>query len=158
MTTRLEVAAEARRWLATPFAHQGRTRGLGCDCGGLVGGVAVALGIVPPTWWREVFDLPVYRSALPVPNVMGLVESEAFAPFRRLGQRALCHDLPRKLAAPSMSGMFGRLRKPTDVITALARKIFSPSGPRAQTFQIACFSSQTSDSTSMPCRMSPRRP
>lgn len=56
MTTRASVAAEARRWLATPFSHQGRTLGIGCDCGGLVGGVAVALGIVPATWWRDVFD------------------------------------------------------------------------------------------------------
>lgn len=56
MTTRADVAAEARRWLATPFAHQGRTLGIGCDCGGLVGGVAVALGIVSPTWWRDTFD------------------------------------------------------------------------------------------------------
>ncbi len=38
---------------------------------------------------REVFDLPIYRSALPFPNVLGLVESPAFAPFRRLGQRVL---------------------------------------------------------------------
>jgi NlpC/P60 family putative phage cell wall peptidase len=56
VTTCAEVAAEARRWLATPFAHQGRTKGLGCDCGGLVGGVAMALGIIPPTWWTTVFD------------------------------------------------------------------------------------------------------
>ena len=40
---------------------------------------------------REVFELPIYRNALPFPNVMGLVESQAFAPFRRLGQRALYH-------------------------------------------------------------------
>jgi hypothetical protein len=38
---------------------------------------------------REVFELPIYRSPLPFPNVMGLVESPAFAPFRRLGQRVL---------------------------------------------------------------------
>ncbi len=38
---------------------------------------------------REVFDLPIYSSPLPFPNVMGLVEHEAFAPFRRLGQRVL---------------------------------------------------------------------
>lgn len=59
MTTRADVAAEARKWLATPFAHQGRTRGVGVDCGGLVGCVAVALGIVPADWWARVFD-PVY--------------------------------------------------------------------------------------------------
>jgi len=40
---------------------------------------------------REVFDLPIYRSELPYPNVLGRVEHQAFAPFRRLGQRALYH-------------------------------------------------------------------
>ncbi|TPG26422.1 NAD(P)/FAD-dependent oxidoreductase [Variovorax guangxiensis] len=38
---------------------------------------------------RAVFELPIYRSPLPFPNVMGMVESPLFAPFRRLGQRAL---------------------------------------------------------------------
>lgn len=56
MTTRADVAAEARAWLGTPFAHQARTKGLGTDCGGLVGGVAVALGIVSPDWWQTHFD------------------------------------------------------------------------------------------------------
>ena len=37
----------------------------------------------------KVFDLPIYDSALPYPNVMNLVESRAFAPFRRIGQRFL---------------------------------------------------------------------
>ena len=56
MTTRADVCTEARRWVGTPFAHQGRTRGLGCDCRGLVGGVAVALGLVGADWWDQ-FDL-----------------------------------------------------------------------------------------------------
>jgi NlpC/P60 family putative phage cell wall peptidase len=56
MTDRLEVVAEARKWIGTPFAHQGRLKGVGTDCGGLVGGVAVALGLLPVGWWREVFD------------------------------------------------------------------------------------------------------
>lgn len=38
---------------------------------------------------REVFRLPIYDSPLPFPNVLGLVESQAFAPFRRFGQRFL---------------------------------------------------------------------
>jgi glycine/D-amino acid oxidase-like deaminating enzyme len=38
---------------------------------------------------RDVFKLPIYDSPLPYPNVLGLVESAAFAPFRRLGQRFL---------------------------------------------------------------------
>ena len=54
--TRQEVVREAREWLGTPFHHQAREKGVGTDCGGLVGGVAVALGIVPPDWWRDTFD------------------------------------------------------------------------------------------------------
>jgi glycine/D-amino acid oxidase-like deaminating enzyme len=37
----------------------------------------------------DVFRLPIYASALPYPNVLGVVESRAFAPFRRVGQRFL---------------------------------------------------------------------
>ncbi|MNU10638.1 hypothetical protein D3C72_2579030 [compost metagenome] len=33
--------------------------------------------------------LPIFNSKLPYPNMMELVESQAFAPFRRLGQRFL---------------------------------------------------------------------
>lgn len=45
MATRSEVIAEARLWLGTPFHHQGRLRGVGCDCIGLVVGVCRALGL-----------------------------------------------------------------------------------------------------------------
>ncbi|MDR3452465.1 MAG: FAD-dependent oxidoreductase [Rhodoferax sp.] len=38
---------------------------------------------------REVFKLPIYDSPLEYPNVFGLVRSQAFAPFRRFGQRFL---------------------------------------------------------------------
>ncbi|ALM53196.1 NAD(P)/FAD-dependent oxidoreductase [Halomonas huangheensis] len=34
-------------------------------------------------------DLPIFTSRLPYPNVREMVESEAFAPFRRMGQRFL---------------------------------------------------------------------
>lgn len=55
MTSRTAVVAEARRWLGVPFQHQGRTRA-GVDCGGLVGAVAVQLGIAAPDWWAREFD------------------------------------------------------------------------------------------------------
>lgn len=38
---------------------------------------------------QAVFKLPIYSSPLPYPNVLSLVESQAFAPFRRFGQRFL---------------------------------------------------------------------
>lgn len=56
MVARADIVAEARTWIGTPFAHQQRTRGVGTDCGGLVGGVAVALELVPVSWWAESFD------------------------------------------------------------------------------------------------------
>lgn len=38
------VAAEAELWIGTPFRWQGRVKGVGCDCKGLVAGVLGALG------------------------------------------------------------------------------------------------------------------
>lgn len=38
---------------------------------------------------RQVFDLPIYHSPLPFPNLLGRIESRAFAPFRRIGQHLL---------------------------------------------------------------------
>jgi hypothetical protein len=39
----------------------------------------------------SMFDLPIYNSELQYPNVMNLVRSRGFAPFRRFGQRFLYH-------------------------------------------------------------------
>ncbi len=51
---RAQIAAEALRWLGTPYHHRAALRGVGCDCLGLVRGV-----------WRAVVgidavDLPGY--------------------------------------------------------------------------------------------------
>lgn len=46
----LYVVSAAREWIGTPFHHQGRARGAGVDCIGLVVGVGRELGI----WPREV--------------------------------------------------------------------------------------------------------
>lgn len=54
--TRADVVLEARRWLGTPWHHQARLRGVGADCGGLIGGVPVATGLLPPDWWTATFD------------------------------------------------------------------------------------------------------
>lgn len=39
MTIRDRVLAETRRWIGTPYRHQGFARGVGCDCLGLVRGI-----------------------------------------------------------------------------------------------------------------------
>lgn len=44
MPVRDDVIAEARRWIGTPFRWQQAAKGKGCDCKGLISGVALALG------------------------------------------------------------------------------------------------------------------
>lgn len=45
MTCGAAVVAEARRWLDTPFQHQGRLLGVAVDCAGVVTEIARALGL-----------------------------------------------------------------------------------------------------------------
>ena len=39
------IVAEARSWLGTPYRHQGRRKGVACDCLGLIAGVGCALAL-----------------------------------------------------------------------------------------------------------------
>ncbi|MBL3552555.1 NlpC/P60 family protein [Rhodovulum sulfidophilum] len=48
------AAAEARRWIGTPYRHQGTVRGAGADCLGLLRGVWRAL------YGREPEEVPPY--------------------------------------------------------------------------------------------------
>jgi cell wall-associated NlpC family hydrolase len=43
--TREQIVATAREWLDTRWHHQGRLKGVGVDCAGLVVGVATELGL-----------------------------------------------------------------------------------------------------------------
>ncbi len=45
MPSRSEILTAARAWMDTPFRHQGRCRGVGVDCIGLIVGVARDLGV-----------------------------------------------------------------------------------------------------------------
>jgi len=45
MPTRSQIIEEARTYLGTPFHHQGRLKGVGVDCIGLLTGVAQGLNI-----------------------------------------------------------------------------------------------------------------
>jgi len=42
-----KIIQEARTWLETPFQHQGRKKGVGVDCVGLVEQVGFSLGLAP---------------------------------------------------------------------------------------------------------------
>lgn len=43
--TRADIVREAKTWIGTPFKHQGRIKGVGVDCAGVVIGIAHALAI-----------------------------------------------------------------------------------------------------------------
>ncbi len=49
------VLAEAMTWVGTPYRHQGRRKGVGCDCSGLVLGVWQAI-------YCSVFEVPAAYS------------------------------------------------------------------------------------------------
>jgi cell wall-associated NlpC family hydrolase len=48
MATREELIAAARTWLRTPHVHQGRLKGVACDCVGVPIGAARETGLVAP--------------------------------------------------------------------------------------------------------------
>lgn len=50
LVTRAAVVAEARSWINTPFHHQAEIKGIGVDCGGLMRGVSIALGLIPANY------------------------------------------------------------------------------------------------------------
>lgn len=50
---RLAVVAEARTYLGTRWEHQGRLKGVGVDCIGLIGMSALACGVPGAKEWRE---------------------------------------------------------------------------------------------------------
>lgn len=53
--TREQVIEAARSWVGTPWAHQGRRKGVGCDCVGLIVGALAECGVQVPdfTWYRR---------------------------------------------------------------------------------------------------------
>ena len=45
LTIREKIIAEARTWIDTPFHHQGRLKGVGADCVGIIIGTGINLGL-----------------------------------------------------------------------------------------------------------------
>lgn len=68
------VAAQAMKWVGTPFAHQGRVRGPagGVDCVGLPIGVAEELGIELPIGVYEALAYPSDPSSEELMRVVSL--------------------------------------------------------------------------------------
>lgn len=86
MTTRAQIVAEARTWIGTPYQHQASLKGVGCDCIGLIIGVARVLGIPeakaydsdlrykgygrPPNPKMLIAACDEYLDRVPVPNAL----------------------------------------------------------------------------------------
>lgn len=72
--SRALLVAAARGWLGTPFQHQASVRQVGCDCVGLIRGVALELDLAQGS-----FDDARYRGYARVPSpgllLRGLGES-----------------------------------------------------------------------------------
>jgi cell wall-associated NlpC family hydrolase len=47
MTSRSDIVREVRSWIGTPWVHQGRTKGVACDCLGIAQAAAELLGQMP---------------------------------------------------------------------------------------------------------------
>jgi len=56
MATRKQILDEARTWIGTPYHHQGRLKGVGVDCAGLIVMVGKELGL-------SSFDVEGYSSS-----------------------------------------------------------------------------------------------
>ncbi len=68
--TREAIVAQARGWIGTPFHHQGRIKGVGCDCLGLIVGVAAELNLTDEQGLLlSNYDQPNYS---PLPDGRGL--------------------------------------------------------------------------------------
>lgn len=81
--SRAAIVDEALSWLGTPYRHQGRRKGVGCDCIGLVLGV-----------WRK-----VYGTAPAPPTVYSADWAEAF------GDEPLIAAVRRHCAETSVAKM-----------------------------------------------------
>lgn len=123
MSARHDVIAAAKGWIGTPYQHQARTKGAGCDCLGLILGVWQELGgalpDVPPysqDWsepqgderlWRAAADLLTPRTP-GAPAQIGdvvLFRMRDGMVAKHLGVMSQINDMPRFIHAMSGHGV-----------------------------------------------------
>jgi NlpC/P60 family putative phage cell wall peptidase len=81
------IVAQARTWLGTPFHHQARLKGKGCDCLGLIVGVVEELGLEDRNGMRlAAYDEVTYSKepdgAYLIQKLTGLLEEVPIAEAR----------------------------------------------------------------------------
>jgi NlpC/P60 family putative phage cell wall peptidase len=116
MISRAQIIDEARRWVGTRYQHQAALRGIGCDCIGLVGGVALACGIPGAQQWADDPTLHTYAPE-PDPKILGEACTRFLDPIDR--RDALPGDIlvMRFLREPQH---FGLISAPNMMIHALS--------------------------------------
>jgi len=92
------IVLAARSYLGTPFQHQGRLKGIGIDCVGLLVGVARELGI-----WGDSIDHTAYRRREDGTILMQMLEThlvrkEEGEPLRVGDILAMKHTVPQHVA------------------------------------------------------------
>ena len=83
----IDVVAEARRWIGTPYVHQHRDLGFAVDCVGLVIGVGLGAGVLP-TWSPEAWEPHQSYGQAPNPQHMGKAIAEFLNPIDRYAGEA----------------------------------------------------------------------
>ncbi|MBI1385702.1 MAG: peptidase P60 [Rhizobiales bacterium] len=104
--SRARVVAEARRWLATPYAHQASLLGVGCDCLGLVRGV-----------WRSLVG-PEPEALRPYTREWA--ELDAGEPLLEVARRHLVHEARNRLEAGDVVIFRPRLHGPAKHVAILS--------------------------------------
>ena len=84
-----QILAEARKWIGTPYQHQGRVRGVGVDCIGLIFGVLEGAGVRDKEFWDAIKER--YKAYRRVPDGYSLYK----------GFSAHLPEIPKYLAEPA---------------------------------------------------------
>lgn len=84
---RERIVDTARTWIGTPFAHGQALKGVGCDCIGLIAGVAGELGMPEAERWR--LD-PRFKGYARTPEPLKLLQA----------CREYLDEIPVRLAIP----------------------------------------------------------
>ncbi len=126
MPTRTDVVAAARRYLGTPYHHQGALRGAGCDCLGLVRGI-----------WRDLYGA---EPEVPPPYTPDWGETGVVEILLEAAGR---HMAPVAEARPGDVLVFrmrrGAIAKHVAILSAPARMIHAQSGDRVREVGLTAF-------------------
>src|SRR5262249_4967948 len=79
---RERIVEEARRWIGTPYRHQASVLAAGCDCIGLIRGVARGVGFRDPFETGEAREFAGY-GATPEPQRLRAAVAQFLVPVRR---------------------------------------------------------------------------